>query len=57
MRGIDKVHHPYVGLKVLGERRGDSSRCVPALLVVIGTQELVDEEAKTPGLFESETRA
>lgn len=56
MRGIDKVRHPYVGLKVLGERRGASSS-VPALLVVIGTQELVDEEAKTSGLFESETRA
>lgn len=57
MRGIDKGRHPYVGLKVLGERRGASSRCVPALLVIIGTQEPVDEEAKTPGLFESKNRA
>lgn len=43
--GIDKGHHPYVGLKVLGEWRGASSRCVPALLVIIRIQELVDEEA------------
>lgn len=57
MRGIDKGRHPYVGLKVLGEWRGASSRCVPALLVIIGTQEPVDEEAKTPGLFESKNRA